>query len=656
MDHHIAGWVIISSRFTTLISVARMPLTPAARWSFRHLAALMAALLVAGAALLLASCAAVPPPAIETPAAPSPEAAFAAGRYEEAASEWQARAVGASGAEAGALRIDAANAWLLAGHPDPARDNLRWIERDQLRPADAARMNVLLADIAVREDRPGEAEELLQRVGSSLPPGWHDRFAQVAENVQRMLSRPGSRDISRALDISRTLAAYDPERALALLESLENLPSGELAWRAENPRADRVFTGWLDLALVIRQHLVEPAGLEPAVDRWRGRHPFHSITRAEALDLWLRYRQQFAPPGKVAVLLPESGRFDAAARAIRDGIVSAYFDRPAGAELLFLTTGENPFTTPPAYFEAREQGARWIIGPLQPESIEALLNLAGLVTPVLALNSLPSGYLVPPGMQGQIFGLSLSQEEEVRAIARQAISGDLRRALILTPESPWGERMAAIFRDEFLRDDTEILASSRFLESENDHSAVLERWLKIDESKARKQRLENTLQMPLEFEPVRRDDVDVIFLAAGAVQGRLLRPQLRFHSAGDIPVYATSRIYTGMPDPVRDQDLDGVRFPITPFQLRARGAAQEHGMASLRAGTFASLFALGKDAWEILPWLELLRRDPDFRYFGESGTYRAGPDGNLAREPAFAEFRSGRPAPARLTGTAVAPR
>lgn len=616
----------------------------------RHFLTLLAALAAVIGTIALAGCASAPPPPVTEAPTPTPEQDFAQGRYERAALEWQKQAVSASGPRAAVLRIDAANAWLLAGQPDAARDTLRWVAREELGPGDAARLNVVLADLAVREARPDDAAALLAGAEAALPPGWRNRYAEVQAGVQQLLAQPGARSLMRARDLSATLERYDPGRAVELLHSLEGISSGELAASATDARGDKVLAGWLDLAHVVRHHLVQPSGLEMAVTAWKGRHARHPLTREDALDLWLRYRQQFAPPRSVAVLLPESGRFEAAARAIRDGIASAFFDHPAGAGIRFLATGDEALSVAPAYFEAREQNAEMIVGPLQPEAVEALLGLAGLATPVLALNTLPAAYIAPPGMQGQIWGLSLSQEEEVRAIAQEAARLGLRRAIVLAAESAWGERMATVFQEEFLRQGATILTSSRFLETENDHSPVLERLLQIDASKARGQRLENVLQMKLVYEPVRRDDVDLIFLAASAAQGRQIRPQLRFHSAGDVPVYATSRIYSGVPDLVRDQDLDGVRFPIAPLQLGAQTSADLPSFASLRKGAFASLFALGRDAWNILPWLELMRRDPDFRFYGAAGSYRAAPDGTLVRTPAFAVFRGGRPVQAAVSG------
>jgi len=595
---------------------------------------------------LLLSCTTTPPVTIsETEATPSPEQSFAEGDYSRAARLWQQQALAAKGPTAAALRISAADAWLLAGQPGKAQDNLRWVDKSALPATDQARMNLVLADLALQAERPDEAETLLQQAAPNLPDSNFDRYRQLQARASLLRSRPGSRDFSTAKALSRAITQYEVEQAMTLLHSLDNVPSGELALHANNPRADQMLTGWLDLALIIRQNLVNPENLPSAISLWKGRYPQHILTESEALDLWLHYRQQFAEPRRIAVLLPASGRLQPAAEAIRDGILSAFLDHPGGAELHFLSTGDEGELAPSAYFEARELGVDWIIGPLQKPSIAALINLAGLVTPLLALNDWPEEFNAPPGLAGQLYSISLSQEDEARAVAREAIRAGFHQAIMFTPESDWGEHMAQEFSEEFLHENGQIVASSHYLENENDHSTVLEKLLKIDESKAREKGLENTLQMKLEFEPVRRSDVDVIFLAAGPTQGRLIRPQLRFHYAGNVPVYATSRIYGGKPDPVGDQDLNGVRFPITPLQLEAGSGGTIPALSSLRNGAFAALYALGRDAWNLLPWLEMMRRDPDFRFPGASGSYCAGPGQKLMREPDFAVFRAGLPRP-----------
>ncbi len=558
--------------------------------------------------------------------------------------------MGARPAQAASYRVRAADAWLLAKQVKPAENLLKWISRADLDSRDQTRLDLVLADLALQHERPDEAEQLLTQAKPNLLAASLNRYNSLWVQLHQLLSLPISRNISRAAKLSRSIGSYEPRTALEVIESLKNVSSGELEIRADNPRAEQRITGWLDLALVIRRNLVEPSQVSEAMADWKARRPGHPLSTNEALDLWLRYRQQFAAPRKLAVLLPESGRLSAAGTAVRDGLMSAFLENPGNTEILFFATGDAPESAISAYFSAMDVGADWIIGPLQKSSIEAILNLAGLATPILALNEFPSSFKAPPGLSGQLFGISLSPENEATAVAEHAVRSGFERAVVLAPQSTLGERMALAFGEEFLQENRELIAAVRYLESDNDHGPVIERMLKIDESKARKKRLENTLQMPLEFEAVRRNDIDMIFMAANAAQAKLIQPQLRFYDAGDIPVYATGRVYSGQPNPAQNQDLNGIRFPITPWQLEHASTSDMPELESIRGGNLAALYTIGYDAWKLLPWLEIISRDPDFRFPGQSGVYRAGNNGNLRREPAWAVFRRGRPIPLQVQG------
>lgn len=168
--------------------------------------------------------------------------------------------------------------------------------------------------------------------------------------------------------------------------------------------------------------------------------------------------------------------------------------------------------------------------------------------------------------------------------------------------------------------------------------------LKIDESKQRKADLQAWLGTSLNFEPSQRDDYDFIFLAANPSEGRELKPLLRFHDAGHIPVLAMGRIYSGKNEPAPNQDLDGIVFPITNWQLQTAGL-ELPALESIRGGSFGNLFALGKDAWHVLPWLPLMQKDPDLLFPGDVGALRMHADGHLGRQPAWAQFSAGQPVP-----------
>ncbi|MEE4293098.1 MAG: penicillin-binding protein activator [Xanthomonadales bacterium] len=593
--------------------------------------------------LLLAGCAAPPPPPDRS--ADSADAAFARGDLTLAAELWTQQALATDARAAAALWLNAADAWERADEPSRARAALRPVSRDTLSAGDTARYDMVLAALAIRSGRLDEAEQLLQAASVTLPPASLGRYDELYDRLLQQLAGPGSIAYAEAESRIRAVEQYDPAIALELMRTLERVSSAELAARAHNRNTERQLAGWLELALVIRQNLVETRGIETAIAAWKTQYPGHLLTAGQALDTWLNYRMEFQPPARVAVILPGSGRLSAAGNAIRDGLLSAYADSPGLSELLFFPTDDDPRSPVSAYYSALDAGADHIIGPLRREWVEELLLLPGISTPVLALNDLPESMSEAGSLAAQARAITLSQDEETRSIAAHAAASGLRNAMLLIPESSWGERMAAAFQDEFLQENRQILAVARYPESQNDHSIILKAALKIDESEERKRQLQNTLQIPLEFEPVRRDDVDVIFMAANPVQARQLRPQLKFHDAGDITVYATGRAFSGQPDPLRNRDLDGIRLPAAPWQVEHREEDDIPGFASLRDGSWSALYALGMDAWNLLPWLELLDQDPGFRFAGQSGTFSRGDSGTLRREPAWVVFRNGRPVP-----------
>ena len=386
------------------------------------------------------------------------------------------------------------------------------------------------------------------------------------------------------------------------------------------------------------------------------------VDRSGFSELVADYSALFPVPLQVAVLLPAEGRLSAAARAIRDGIMGAYLDQPGDSVIRFYSSGQSSESAIAAYQQAIDDGAMQIIGPLHIDSTRTIAKLAELTTPVLLLNDMTSGDMTSgdmtsgdmtsggkaPGIQGNtdragiVTSLSLSTTEEAAAIAAMALAQGQREALIMVPDNSWGKRIEAAFTVALEQGGGQITASAHFNSAESDHSAMLQQLLKIDVSKQRKSDLQSWLRVDLNFEPSRRHDYDFIFMAANPVEGRELKPLLRFHDAGDVPVYAMGRIFSGRMKRTSDQDLNGIVFPTTRWQLRSIGDATITP-ASVRGGENGNLYALGQDAWRLLPWLPLMRKDPDLWFPGEVGSLRLQTGGSLYREPAWAQFSAGVP-------------
>jgi len=455
---------------------------------------------------------------------------------------------------------------------------------------------------------------------------------------------PSARSLAEVIELSSSISSYQPDLALEILRSLESVSSSQLTAMIDGQQYDPEFTEWLELALLVRTTLINESPVTAAAHNWANYHYGHVITQANFPELVSRYRSNFPTPSHVAILLPAEGGLVAAGKAIRDGIMSAYLERPGESVIRFYSSGENKESAIAAYLQAREDGATQIIGPLRVESTRALSSLDDSGVPILLLNESASTGQVKPRQAGLVTSLSLSQTEEAAAIASNALAQGHERSIMIVPDSAWGMRIETAFATTFEQGEGSISANAHFNPTTSDHSAMLTQVLKIDESKQRQADLQSRLGVPLFFEPIRRDDFDFIFMAADPAQGRSLKPLLRFHDAGDIPVYAMSRVFSGKVQRGSDQDLNGIVFSVTPWQLQAAPNTSP-SLESIRGGSFGNLYALGQDAWHLLPWLPLMQKDPDLWFPGNVGSLRLQADGNLYRQSAWAQFSAGRPIP-----------
>jgi outer membrane PBP1 activator LpoA protein len=464
-----------------------------------------------------------------------------------------------------------------------------------------------------------------------------------------MLRDPSYRSLVEIEELANGMIGYQPDVVLEVLRSLEYVPSGQLVVMIDSQIYTPEFTEWLELSLQVRSLLINGRPVKYEARKWADYHYGHAITQDNFPDLVARYGAMFPVPSQVAILLPAEGGLGAVAKAIRDGILSAYLEQPGDAVIRFYSSGENGESAIAAYLQAREDGATQVIGPLRVESTRALANLDDLGLPLLLLNQFSSEEPLDPeqtapGHKTSINSLLLSQTEEAAAIAHRALAQGQNRALVIVPDSAWGLRIETTFATVFEQGDGHISAITHFNTAANDHSAMLTQTLKIDESKQRKTDLQSWLGIPLTFEPNRRDDFDFIFMAANPVEGRELKPLLRFHDAGDIPVYAMGRIFSGRIAPASDLDLNGIVFPSTRWQLNSPDETTL-ALESVRGGALGNFYALGQDAWRLLPWLPLMQKDPDLWFPGDVGVLRLQADGHLYRQPAWAQFSAGRPVP-----------
>jgi hypothetical protein len=574
------------------------------------------------------------------------EAMLAAEDFEAAAVAWEELA-GERPEDRDRLLIRAAEAWLQAGNPDEAELALDRVDPEALTMDGRVRLDLARAELTMRRGDLANAGWLLASTADRLPESLVERHARLEALLRELEARP-VRSAVAALAEAVAEPDFSPETALALL--LE-FPLDELEGVLYEVADQAELMPWMDLVISAREHLLDDAELGAALQRWEARWPEAPYSADAAREWIIAWRRSRPLPEHITVLLPaaDSPLADPG-RALREGLIAAWMAltpsrRP---ELAFRYIGDAPEDALAAWFDARESGTDFLIGPLQRAQAEALAGMpdAGIV-PTLLLN-IPEDAARLAETPGDVTALGLPPETEAELAAIHALATGHRRAVVLAQYSGWGERVAEAFVSTFRLGGGEILANRIYDPQLPDHSTLLKEVLEVDASERRIRALDNLLgteDIPLESVEQRRTDVDVIFLGARPEDGRLMRPQLEFFDAGDVTTMATSYIVDGAPDPAEDRDLDGLTTPMPPWFLdyTRPGQIRERARSlfpALDNATLSRLHALGRDTMALLPWLGMMQADPALELPGMVGTLSL-PGPVVRRDLPVVEIRDG---------------
>ena len=643
-----------------------------------HLRRLALALALACAALL-AGCAGPSLSPQERAALENPARGLeASGQWREAALAWQRSADATHGAAALELRLNAADALLQAGDASGATAIVRTLPESMPSELNLRRV-LVLADASLLM---GDAADALRRLGPAVS----------SEN--RVLLSRYRRTRSDALEAGGDFLGAARERALrdSLLASptdsyrnrqelwalLARVPSEVLdAYPVLPPQAD---SGWIELAAIARRSGFEPDTLEAGIGAWTQRYPGHAAGEQLVLELLEGSRADSQPPTKVALLLPQSGPFAQAAAAVRDGFMAAWFTdapNPNRPEII-VRDSANIADVSAAYASALADGAQFVVGPLSKQAVNALLLDATLSVTTLMLNSpsidplavaaapaMDPGALAgidasaapvpppPPGTEvhtpirdlARVYHFALAPEDEARRAAEHAWARGARHAAVLVPDGEWGARVGEAFASHWRELGGVVAHSGTFNDDATAHSAAIERLLNLEHSTQRARALRAQLVRDIKHEPQPRGDLDVLFLAAFPQDARQLKPLLLYHGAGQLPVLATSHVYTGTPNRESDQDLEGVTFGDMPWMLASDAFALPASVRSVWTsdGALGRLYAFGADAYALIARLRELRTSTGASYPGLTGTLSLGADRHLRRELDWAQIRDGVP-------------
>jgi hypothetical protein len=351
-------------------------------------------------------------------------------------------------------------------------------------------------------------------------------------------------------------------------------------------------------------------------------------------------REGYRASHRIALLLPDDGPLRAVAQPIRDGFFAAHFadTNPQRAEIYIYNSGGAPLEAVTAYQHAVADGPDRIVGPLTRDAVSAILAQGRLPVPVLALNQPDRGEIPPAG--SATFGLT--PDSEGAQAAEHMLERGVSRAVIIAATPDWAERASLAFRAQFESRNGQILGEARVNDTEVNFATMIAKAMSSVSRTGTAPSLPGAA--PLPDAPAIESDVG-IFITMRPQQARLLLPQLKLAGFTGIPVFATSHIYGGDYNPGLDRDLNGVEFCDAPWLFDVVPGVPQHSSISKNLdsarGAGGRLFAMGLDAYALVPYMDWLMQHRGSYLPGATGQLAEDNDGRIQRLLSWAQFDNG---------------
>jgi uncharacterized protein len=395
------------------------------------------------------------------------------------------------------------------------------------------------------------------------------------------------------------------------------------------PKTDPIVVGWLELGPVAVGLARDPMRAAAALANWKRQFPQHPANDSVLTSAPTQIAAATEFPDQIALLLPLSGRAEAVGVAVRDGFIAAYLEQDAASRPRLKIYDVAAESVSSAYTHAISEGASFVVGPLTKEDVAAMVPLSGGRIPVLALNFLGDSASTPHNF----YQFALSPEDEARSVARRVVADGRLSGVVLVPGNEWGNRVGAAFADELSHLGGSVVGSQHYETSQVDFTDVIKEVLQVHAVKG---------------EPsTHRTDAAFVFVAAGSAGvARQILPELKFHYAGDVPVYSTSDSFE--PDPAANSDLDGMLFPDMPWMVASdpvtvqiRDAVRAAWPA--RTARRDRLYAFGFDAYRLVPALRSKSPTQAGEISGVTGHLHLDDQNRIRRDLDWAQIKNGVP-------------
>ena len=545
------------------------------------------------------------------------------GLYQEPPSAWTI--------EQNNTRLQSIGALIQTGKGNAAKQQADLINPKELTALQQAQFNLLYSQILLSF---GEAEQAISKLAitETRQLGINDKI-KYYQSQAFAYSLTGnlleSAKARIALDAFLTKPDERKKNQGVILETLGLFPETIVQKTPGLPE-------WMSIAKVLASRNKNPANFNASLASWRSANPGHPANSYLATIANMP-EDTGDTPKSIAVLLPESGPFLDAAKAVKAGFLAAHSRHNGSGSkptLHFYDTEKGK--TDELYQKAVREGAKLIIGPLNKDNIQSLANSSTLTVPVLALNH------VPNLSKQNLYQFALSPMDDVAEITQKAALDGHKKAVLLVPNNEQGKRISSYFIENWQALNGTILKKQTYDPTKTDFSLAIKNLLGIDEGENRYPKVQQAFP-DTKYVPNKSPDTYALFLSAYGKEGRVINSQLV--QAGGLPVYALPTIYSGLPDSAGDTALNGITFCDTPWLFN--GAYNgELSMMALRdilnqfPSSYIRLVAMGIDAYHLAGKLSSLNTTP---YSGATGNLSLANGNRIKRNLVCAKFAMGQP-------------
>jgi hypothetical protein len=542
-----------------------------------------------------------------------------------------------------------------------ARKLLQRFEGTPLNPPQKALRHLLEAKTLYMGGEYKKALRALRRLSNqNLPP--HHETTKLWLETGSLL---GVRKIHEALKMTHKFATnsrqFIAESVYAMVwNTLRSMPASELD-QLRVSVTDPYSSAWLDLSNLFVSDAISSQNFNRQLVAWHQRNPNHPASRYLLLHIASQVNPDHYQIRNVALLLPITSSFTEAAKAIRDGFMflSEQSDPSVRPVIRIYDFGDQTELTHAYYDAAVRDQADFIIGPVGPAAVKALANRNEFPVPTLLLGTFDQ----PQAARSNTYQFSLSPLDDAAAVAERAFNDGHRRVVALYPDTLQGRRIFAAWSHKWQEQGGILIQSHAYETSVSDHTQILRALFHLDHSRARRKALQKILNNTAQtkFLARRRQDIDALFLLGDNYQTRLIKPQIDFNHAHDLAVYSLNSNYTGIPDPLKDLDLEGIVFGDMPWVLNHGGNSQTlrkrlPQQQSRSGNVLDRLFALGMDAYGLVHSIGEMQRNPDLVYPGMTGDLSVTATGRIRRQLEWFQIQRAKPVHLRIATLPIPPR